>query len=172
MRDEDLEKDLEGLYDIMEQQIARYRHLLEEVKKVSKGLRPVSPDSLMRSLKGIGEETEALLSLGKRTEEKIGEILSRHGTKGEEGSLSSLLRALPPPHQRRMGLYQRTLKRLRRWVEEANERNRLFAAESLELVRDLLGRFLDPMKGSTVYSKDGQKRSLTVSPSSLDRRVE
>lgn len=172
MRNEDLDKDLEGLYDLMEQQIAGYRHLLEEVKRVSRHLRPVSAEALIVSIKDIGEETDRLLHLGKRTEGKIGEILSRRGRAGEESSLTSLLGILPPVHHRRIGLYQRTLKRLRRWVEEVNGRNRVFVAESLSFVKQFLSLFMEPMKGSAVYAKDGQKRSLAFSPSSLDRRVE
>lgn len=172
MKDEDLERDLEGLYDLMEQQIAGYRRLLEEVKSVSKHLRPVSPESLMRSFGEIGKETNLLVDLGKKTEETIGQMLRRQGREGEERSLSHLLRHLPSVHRQRVGLYQQTLTRLRRWVEEVNGRNRALVAESLSLVKHLLSLFLDSVKGAPVYSKNGQTRPLALSARSLDRRVE
>jgi len=172
MRTEGIEKRVDLLYELMERQIEAYRHLLEEVKKVSTYLKPVSPESLIQSLEKIREETDTLRDLGKRTEGLIGQILQDLGRRNGELSLSSLLAVLPPVHHRRIRLYQKTLTRLKRWVTQVNERNRAFVVESLDLVRGFLSLLLDPLKGSPVYSKNGQTRSVALSSCSLDRRVE
>jgi hypothetical protein len=170
----DLENDLNGIFQLLEQEISRYKQLIEVLKKESKYLREDSTDSLIKTVKEIEYHTEMILSLEDTIRKSIGTILSSLGKEEVEQTFSSLLSVLPLNYHKQIHSYQRTLCRLKEWVKQINDRNKVFIREYLTFWVDLVSTLINPVVESQNYlyhGSIGSRKSLSALPLTLNREV-
>jgi flagellar biosynthesis/type III secretory pathway chaperone len=166
-----MEKSLQILYQLLEEEISQYQLLLEEIKKESAYLRQRSPEGLIKSVRSLEEHAAVILKLNEGIKIGIETILNSFGKAGQEKTLTGLTAILPSQEARKIKAYQSTLKKLKEWVSQVNNRNKTFIKESLAYWRDLFSLLTQPQGESPVYLSSGQRRSFILPPQSLNRKV-
>jgi hypothetical protein len=167
----DLEKDLTGLYQLLEQEILSYQQLIEVLKKESECLRMNSTDTLMKIVKEIEYHTEMILNLEDTIKKWIGKILSHFGKEEAEQTFSALLSVLPPSYHGQINSYQRTLSRLKGWINQINQKNKSFIQDYLIFLTDLISSLVHPVAEPPAYLRTGHQPSLAHHSVVLYREV-
>jgi hypothetical protein len=166
-----METRLPLLYQLLEEEIAQYRLLIEETKEESNYLRKGSIDGLLKSVRSLERHTDAIHKVHDSIRNTIAAILISRGKDDNEYTLSGLLAVLPVEDGRKIRLYQGTLERLKEWASLVNRQNKIFIQESLSYCKSFFSLLIQPWGESSVYSQSGQKRSSTFLPQSLNRKV-
>ncbi len=165
------EKDLHFLYQMMEKEISLYHLLIQELEQEARYLRKNTPEALMKSVQAIEVQTAEILKLNASIQKTIEKILTDRGEMEMEKTLSSLLRILPASEHQKIKLYQKTLKKMKGWVEQINTRNKSFIQESLNCWKDLFSMLTRSFIESPVYIRNGEKKISAHFPYSLNQRV-
>jgi hypothetical protein len=166
-----MEKTLDRLYALLEQEIGEYRCLIEELKGESKTLRENSSDSLLQTVRAIECRTAAILQINRSIQETIAELIQGMDRAPTEKKLEKLVAVLPPHEGRRIEGYRQTLARLREWAGKINARNRSFIEEASNYCKELFFILNQEIAESPVYIQDGRKKSPGLPPYSLNRKV-
>jgi hypothetical protein len=165
-----LESELGSLSQLMEQEIAVYRQLVESMLTESECLKKGANDSLVEVIRTIEHHTASLRQLDGRIQSSLGVLFETLGQKDHEKTLSRLLTVLPPVHREKLKSDQKTLVHLQQWVRKTNEKNKTFIQENLKFLQHLISFLIHPVPDSPGYPGAGRS-SLSVPSYALNREV-
>jgi hypothetical protein len=146
-----LEDEVNTLTQLMDQEIASYHLIIDELKEEAECLRTGAIDSLVKVVKRIEQYTETLRRLQKLIQASIGRIFEVLGKDLLERTLSHLAANLPPVHRMKMKFYQHTLTQLQDRVRPMNEKNKAFIREHLAFLGDLTSWLIHPVTETPCY---------------------
>jgi flagellar biosynthesis/type III secretory pathway chaperone len=165
-----LESELGRLSQLMEQEIAVYRQLVEATATESECLKKGANDSLVEVIRTIEHHTAKLRQLDERIQSSMGVLFETLGENGKEKTLSRLLTLLPPVRREKLKPYQKTLVFLQQRVRKTNEKNKTFIQENLKFLQHLISFLIHPVQDSSCYPGAGRS-SLSVPSYALNREV-
>ena len=158
-----MESQIQAVVRMMEEEISHYEKLVADLKKEADFLRQGSPEELVKSVKAVSEQAEAISQIHQDVRKKVEEILNSAGEK--RGKISQDLCAFCRRQEaQRLRKYQGTLDKLREWVMQINTRNKAFIQNSLEYWRDIFSLLNPANAASTVYVQNGKRESVQASP--------
>lgn len=166
-----MEKDLRALYLMLEEEIQRHQMLLDEIRRESVYIRENSVETLLQSVHAIGEHTKAIGAIRQNIRQKVKEISVSSGMTPDPSSPKGLSSLLPHADARKIRTYESSLERLKKWILEANQRNKSFIRDSLAYWKDLFDLAIGARQQSPVYVPNGQKKAPVYQSISLDRKV-
>ncbi len=166
-----MERDLQALYQMLEEEIQHHQMLLDEIRRESVYIKENSVETLLQSVHAIGEHTKAIGAIRQNIQRKVKEISASSGMTPDPNSLKSLFSVLPSADARKIRTYQGSLERLKKWILEANQRNKSFIQDSLAYWKDLFDLTIGARQQSPVYVPNGQKKTSVYQSISLDRKV-
>ncbi len=164
-------RDLDRLFDLLEQETSCYRQLILDLKKESECLRKGSTDALIQTVQGMDATRERILRLQPQIKETIGGILGISGKEPEEQTLSHLLSLLPPPSNRKLSAYQKSLLHLKEWAKQINDLNRSYIQDSLGYLREFISLLTHPVSEPAAYLQNGRRTPSACHSWSLNREV-
>ena len=148
-----LEDEVRTLFQLMDQQIASYHLIIDELKEEAECLRTGAIDSLVKVVKRIEHYTETLRRLQTPIQVSIGRVFEVLERDAEDKTLSHLAANLPPVHRTKMKFYQHTLTQLQERVRPMNEKNKAFIREHLTFLGDLTSWLIHPVTETPCYPK-------------------
>jgi hypothetical protein len=166
-----LEDEVKTLSQWMEQEIATYHLLIEELKKEADCLRTGAIDPLLKVVKVIERYTEALHRLQTSIQISIGRVFAALELDPKETTLPCLLAHLPPVPRAKMRSYQQRLRQLQEWVRQINDKNKAFIREHLTVLAEVTALLINPEVETPCYPRTGHSCSPAPAPYALSREV-
>jgi len=161
---------LERLWDLLEQEIAAYQVLLQDVRMEWESLKKDESSALPSLL-----QTKAVhIHHIKEIQESLGEILSAllvDSTSSSRRTILDLIPHLSISQADRIRNYQRKRNGLGEQIARINERNKQFIQGVLNYLKGLFSLLTSPVPEEPVYVKDGRKISPPLSPSWMSKKV-
>lgn len=150
------------LYHLLDQEVANYRQLIDEIKKEAKCLRAGETDALIRSVQAIDERIKMIRSIEEQVQRTAETLLHGLGKDGKERPLACLESLLPPVHQNRLSAYQQTLFQLKQWAKQINDQTTAYIRDYMDFLSNLISPLVG--RGNGLIGYPGHK-PLTVSSS-------
>ncbi len=166
---EDWKKEIEFIYRLLDQEVANYRKLVEEIKEEARCLRAGETEPLMRSVRAIEDRVKTIRMIEEEVQKKANAILHHIGKGEEDHPFSRLSSLLPSSHQSRLSSYQRTLSQLKAWVNQLNERNKAFIHDYMNVLSTLVSPLINQWNESSKYP--GYKPFTGSFPYALNQEV-
>jgi hypothetical protein len=136
------ENELGRLYGLLDQEVAAYRLIIEELKNQAECLREGDTDRLLEVVCTMGQQTDVAQEVQKAVGTLIGTSPPRGNGGGE--ALDRLAARVSPADRKRVISYGRTLKDLRARISRMNERNKIFVREHLDFFSELTSSLVAP----------------------------
>lgn len=159
---EDWREEMDLLYHLLDQEVANYRQLIDEIKKEAKYLRTGETEALIRSVQAIDERIKTIRSIEEQVRGAAETLLHRLGKDGKERPLSCLGSLLPPVHQSRLSAYQQTLSQLKQWAKQINDQTTTYIRDYMDFLSNLISPLVGRGNGLIGYPNH---KPLTVSSS-------
>jgi flagellar biosynthesis/type III secretory pathway chaperone len=162
---------LDGLCSLLEEEIASYRSVLEDLKQEWALLRINDTTSLISLLQIKALHITKIQDLRQdvdRASEKL--IIDWAGPKPPQ-TVFDLTPHVPIPQAQRLTHYKNTISRLQREIHQLNEQNKRFIQENLDFIHGLFALLTRPAQEETFYVKGGRKESPPLASSWVSRKV-
>jgi flagellar biosynthesis/type III secretory pathway chaperone len=166
-----MQSQIEEIARLLDEEIFHYEKLVAGLKEEADDLRRGSPENLLKSVKAVTEQIEAISQIHQNVRKKLEGRLDSAGEEKHKMSLRELLRLLPRQEAQRLQTYPGVLDNLKSWVMQINSRNKAFIQASLEFGRDLFALLNPGSEASPVYVPQGKRNPARQLPVSLDRKV-
>jgi hypothetical protein len=161
---------LTGLMDLLNQEIAAYQSLLQDMRQEWECLKKDDPPALSSILQA---KTVHIAHI-REIRESVDEMLSRLRTDSTSPSPKTILDLIPflsLSQAGQIGRYQEKINGLREQIVRVNERNKHFVQEVLDYLKGLFSLLTSTIQEEPVYLKDGRKVSPAVSASWMSKEV-
>lgn len=166
-----LEDEVNTLSQLMDQEIASYHLIIDELKEEAECLRTGATDSLVKVVERIEDHTETLRRLQTLIQASIGRTFEFLGKDVQERTLSHLAANLPPVYRTKIKSYQHRLTQLQEWVSKMNDGNKTFIREHLNFLADLTSWLIHPVIETPRYAKTGHPSPVVPLSYAFNREV-
>jgi len=162
---------LDGLCSLLEEEIASYRSVLDDLKQEWALLKINDTSSLISLLQIKGIHISRIQELRKSVDQAFAELVIHWAEPNFPKTVFDLAPHVPVPQAKRLIHYQRILSRLKQKIHQLNEQNKRFIQENLDFIRGLFALLTRPAQGETIYAKGGRKESAPLASSWVSRKV-
>lgn len=160
----------EQLWDLLDQEMAAYQTLLQDVNKEWDCLRKDEPSALPALLQAKTVHIHHI----KEIRESLDKILSALLVDSASASRKTMLDLIPHlsiSQADRIRNYQKKMNGLGEQIVRINEKNKRFIQEVLSYIKGLFSLLTSPVLEEPVYVKDGRKISFSPPPSWMSKKV-
>ena len=161
---------LKCLWDLLDQEIAAYQALLQDMREEWECLKKDDTSILPSLLQAKAVHIDQI----KEVRGSVDEILSKLLIDSPSLSRKTILDLIPLlsiSQADRIRNYQKKMSGLREQIVRANEKNKHFIQEVLNYLRGLFSLLTSPVLEEPVYLKDGRKISPPLPPSWMSKEV-
>ena len=159
------------LWKLMEEDIASYQALLEDMRQEWECLKKDDVSSLLPLLR----TKEAHISMIKANRESMVQILNeRLGEAiGKSGPwvLSDFLPHVLPSQAQKIMNYKKVIERLRQQIMSLNERNKQFVQETLSYLKGIFSLFTSSNQEESAYAQMRKLMFTSIPPCRMSREV-
>jgi flagellar biosynthesis/type III secretory pathway chaperone len=165
------EKQLESLCSLLEEEIASYRSVLEDLKQEWEFLKVNDTSSLMALLQVKVLHINKIRELRQAVDQAFEKLIIHWAEPSPPQTVFGLTPHVPIPQARKLTHYKNTISRLQRAIHQQNEHNKRFIQENLDFIRGLFALLTCPSQEETFYAKGGRKESPPLASSWVSRKV-
>ena len=162
---------LDGLCSLLEEEIASYRSVLEDLKQEWALLRINDTSSLIALLQIKGMHVARIQEIRKCVDHAFEELVFNWSGPNTPQAIFDLTPHVPIPQGKKLSQYQNTISRLKKEIHQLNEKNKRFIQENLDFIQGLFALLTRPAQEETFYVKGGRKGSPPLAPSWVSRKV-
>ena len=162
---------LNGLCSLLEEEIASYRSVLEDLKQEWEFLKINDTSSLISLLQSKEIHIARIQEVRKGVDHAFGELVSHWAEANTPQTIFDLTPHVPIPQAKRLTHYKNTISRLKHQIHHLNEQNKRFIQENLDYIRGLFALLTRPAQEETFYVKGGRKEYPPLASSWVSRKV-
>ena len=162
---------LDGLCSLLEEEIASYRSVLEDLKQEWELLRINDTSSLISLLQIKGIHIARIQEIRKGVDQAFEELMFHWTGPNTPQTIFDLMPHVPIPQGKKLTHYKNTISRLKKEIHQLNEQNKRFIQENLDFIHGLFALLTRPAQEETFYVKGGRKESPPLSSSWVSRKV-
>lgn len=162
---------LNGLCSLLEEEIASYRSVLEDLKQEWELLKINDTSSLISLLQSKGMHIAKIQEIRKCVDDAFEELVFHWAEPNTPQTIFDLTPHVPIPQGKRLTHYKNTISRLKQEIHQLNEQNKRFIQENLDFIRGLFALLTCPAQEETFYVKGGRKKSPPLASSWVSRKV-
>jgi len=162
---------LNGLCSLLEEEIAAYRCVLEDLKQEWGLLKIDDTSSLISLLQRKGMHVARIQEVRKGVDQAFEELVFHWAEPEAPRTIFDLMPHVPIPQGKKLAYYKNTISRLQQEIHQLNEQNKRFVRENLEFVRGLFTLLTCPAPEETLYVKGGKKKPSSLASSWVSRKV-
>jgi flagellar biosynthesis/type III secretory pathway chaperone len=162
---------LNGLCSLLEEEIASYRCVLEDLKQEWELLKVDDTSSLISLLQRKGMHIARIQEVRKGVDHAFEELVFHWPEPDTPRTIFDLMPHVPITQGKRLAHYKNTISRLQQEIHQVNEQNKRFVQENLEFIRGLFALLTCPAPEETFYVKGGRKKSSPLASSWVSRKV-
>ena len=162
---------LDGLCSLLQEEIASYRSVLEDLKQEWEFLKVNDTSSLISLLQIKGVHISRIQELRKSVDQAFAELVVHWVEPNFPKTVFDLAPHVPISQAKRIVHYRNTISRLKQKIQQLNEQNKRFIQENLDFIRGLFSLLTCPAKEETSYLKGGRKESAPPASSWISRKV-
>ena len=165
------EKKLEGLCSLLEEEIASYRSVLEDLKQEWDFLKVNDTSSLISLLQVKVPHINRIRELRQAVDQAFEKLIIHWAEPSPPQTVFDLTPHVPIPQARKLTHYKSTIFRLQQAIHQQNENNKRFIQENLDFIRGLFALLSYPSQKETFYVRGGKKESSPLASSWVSRKV-
>jgi len=162
---------LDGLCSLLEEEIASYRSVLEDLKQEWELLRINDTSSLISLLPIKALHITKIQELRQDVDQAFEKLIIDWAEPKPPQTVFDLTPHVPIPQAKRLTHHKNTISRLQQKIHQLNEQNKRFIQENLDFIRGLFALLTRPAQGETIYVKGGRKESAPLAASWVSRKV-
>ena len=162
---------LDRLCSLLEEEIASYRSVLDDLKQEWEFLKRNDTSSLISLLQIKGIHISRIQELRKFVDQAFAELVIHWVKPNFPKTVFDLAPHVPISRAKRISHYQSTISRLKQKIHRLNEQNKRFIQENLDFIQGLFSLLTCPAKEETYYVKGGRKDSAPRASSWVSRKV-
>ncbi len=162
---------LDGLCSLLEEEIASYRSVLEDLKQEWELLKINDTSSLISLLQIKALHIAKIRELRQAVDQAFEELVIHWAEPKPPQTVFDLTPHVPIPQAKRLTHYKNTISRLQREIHQLNEQNKRFIQDNLDFIHGLFTLLTCPAQEETFYVKGGRKESPPLASSWVSRKV-
>jgi len=162
---------LEGLCSLLEEEIASYRSVLEDLEQEWELLKINDTSSLIALLQIKVLHITRIRELRQAVDQAFEKLIIDWAEPKPPQTVFDLTPHVPVPQAKRLTHYKNTISRLQQEIHQVNEQNKRFIQENLDFIRGLFALLTCPSQEETFYVKGGRKESPPLASSWVSRKV-
>ena len=162
---------LEGLCSLLDEEIASYRSVLEDLKQEWGYLKINDTSSLISLLQIKALHITKIQELRQEVDRAFEKLIIDWAEPKPPQTVFDLTPHVPVPQAKRLTHYKNTISRLQQEIHQVNEQNKRFIQENMDFIRGLFALLTCPPQEETFYVKGGRKESLPPASSWVSRKV-
>jgi flagellar biosynthesis/type III secretory pathway chaperone len=162
---------LDGLCSLLEEEIASYRRVLEDLKQEWEFLKINDTSSLISLLQSKALHIDKIRELRQAVDQSFEELVIHWAEPNTPRTVFDLTPHVPIAQAKRLTHYKNTISRLKQQIHQLNEQNKRFIQENLEFIRGLFALLTRPAQEETLYIREGRKESPPLASSWVSRKV-
>jgi flagellar biosynthesis/type III secretory pathway chaperone len=156
---------------LLDEEIASYRSVLEDLKQEWELLRINDTSSLISLLHRKGTHIARIQEVRKAVDHAFEELVFHWAEPNTPQTVFDLTPHVPIAQGKRLTYYKNTISRLKQEIYQLNEQNKRFIQENLDFIRGLFALLTSPAQEETFYVKGGRKKSTPLASSWVSRKV-
>jgi flagellar biosynthesis/type III secretory pathway chaperone len=165
------QRQLDGLCSLLEEEIASYRSVLEDLEQEWEFLKINDTSSLISLLQIKALHIAKIQELRQNVDQAFEKLIIDWAEPKSPQTVFDLTPHVPIPQAKRLTHYKNTISRLQQEIHQLNEQNKRFIQENLEFIRGLFALLTCPSQEETFYVKGGRKESPPLASSWVSRKV-
>lgn len=162
---------LDCLCSLLEEEIASYRSVLEDLKQEWEFLRINDTSSLISLLPLKGIHLSRIQEVRKSVDQAFQELVINWAEPNLPQTVFDLAPYLPNLQAKRITHYHNTISRLKQEILQLNEKNKRFIQENLDFIRGLFSLLTCHPQEEALYAKGGRKESASPTSAWVSRKV-
>ena len=162
---------LEGLCSLLEEEIASYRSVLEDLEQEWELLKINDTSSLIALLQIKVLHITRIRELRQAVDQAFEKLIIDWAEPKPPQTVFDLTPHVPVPQAKRLTHYKNTISRLQREIHQVNEQNKRFIQENMDFIRGLFALLTGPPQEETFYVKGGRRESPPPASSWVSRKV-
>ena len=162
---------LDCLCSLLEEEIASYRSVLEDLKQEWEFLRINDTSSLISLLPLKGIHLSKIQEVRKSVDQAFQELVINWAEPNLPQTVFDLAPYLPNLQGKRITQYHNTISRLKKEILQLNEQNKRFIQENLDFIRGLFSFLTCHPQEEALYAKGGRKESASPTSAWVSRKV-
>lgn len=165
------ENRLDSLCSLLEEEMASYRNVLDDLKQEWEYLRRNDTSSLISLLQVKGTHLARIQEVRQEVDQAFERLVMDWAPPDFPKTVSALAPHVPIPQAKRMTQCQNTISRLQQEIHQLNEQNKRFIQENLDFIQGLFSLLTCPPPEEAYYARGGRKKSLRLAASWVSRKV-
>jgi len=165
------QRQLDGLCSLLEEEIASYRSVLEDLEQEWEFLKINDTSSLISLLQIKALHIAKIQELRQNVDQAFEKLIIDWAEPKLPQTVFDLTPHVPVPQAKRLTHYKNTISRLQREIHRLNEQNKRFIQENLDFIRGLFALLTCPSPEETFYVKGGRRDSPPLASSWVSRKV-
>ena len=165
------QRQLDGLCSLLEEEIASYRSVLEDLEQEWEFLKINDTSSLISLLQIKALHIAKIQELRQNVDQAFEKLIIDWAEPKLPQTVFDLTPHVPVPQAKRLTHYKNTISRLQREIHRLNEQNKCFIQENLDFIRGLFALLTCPSPEETFYVKGGRRESPPLASSWVSRKV-
>ena len=161
---------LKRLWDLLDQEIAAYQVLLQDVREEWESLKKDEPSTFPSLLQAKTTHINQIKEIRESVREILSELLG-DSTSPSQKAILDLIPHLSISQAERFRSYQKKMNGLGEQIVRVSEKNKHFIQEVLNFFKGLFSLLTFPALDELVYVKDGRKISPLLPPSWMSKEV-
>ncbi len=162
---------LEGLCSLLEEEIASYRSVLEDLKQEWEFLKINDTSSLISLLQTKALHLARIREQRQAVDQAFEKLIIDWAEPKPPQTVFDLTPHVPVPQAKRLTHHKNTISRLQQEIHQLNEQNKRFIQENLDFIRGLFALLTCPTQEETFYVRGGKKESPPLASSWVSRKV-
>jgi hypothetical protein len=160
----------ERLWDLLDQEMAAYQILLQDMRGEWECLKKDDPLTLSSLLQAKRLHIDKIKEIRVSMDEVLSKLLVDNALLSQK-TILDLIPHLSNPQADRIRNYQKTMNGIKEQIVRINEKNRRFIQEVLNYLKDLFSLLISSVQEEPVYVKDGRKISPPLPASWMSKQV-
>jgi flagellar biosynthesis/type III secretory pathway chaperone len=162
---------LNGLCSLLEEEIASYRCVLEDLKQEWELLKINDTSSLISLLQTKEMHVAKIREVQQAVDRGFEELVLHWAGPKMPQTVLDLTSHVPISQAKRITHHKNTIARLKQKIHQLNEQNKRFIQENLEFIHGLFALLTCPAQEETFYVKGGRKESTPRASFWVSRKV-
>ena len=165
------QRQLDGLCSLLEEEIASYRSVLEDLEQEWEFLKINDTSSLISLLQIKALHITKIQELRQDVDQAFEKLIIDWAEPKPPQTVFDLTPHVPVPQAKRLSHYKNSISRLQQEIHQLNEQNKRFIQENLDFIHGLFALLTCPAQEETFYVKGGRKESAPRASSWVSRKV-